>query len=1267
MASALFMFSFALFFFLPTLGLFLSLQCTFKSRNLFSILGIATLGFLGIAQALTGLLGTSTGAFISSAILDGVSGMTTNALLVSTIYRIGQHRESPIIPNVNLALYAISMALFVICGVVLSLIRRVSSLLGPVFLLLFASTALPLLAYMFFTTTPSSLASDDDFYNAMEDIQSPKTPTTPMHQVHNLNIPLSPSFLSLSSTPPSPASHRSTPITNKRASLKILSTHVHPIQQKSVTIVSNKLNLRPATSPSSSREKKLRPRPTPLVLSRHVEANARSPLTSSNRQRHRLPTCCSNDVTSRTRNSPRSVTSTARRIWLFLLGAQVSTLMTEGLRLCIQVVLPGDTDQGVKPFGTALMEILQNLFLVVQAGCVMYALMSYNHFVVVLKDGGRPSPISINVTSASPPLPDVTNRPMIFAHDSNLPEPLTADTHCTNTTYCLTSMPVRPFYNEQENENLTRLDRDLEKGLCTLFSNRDTNLEALDLAIPLTPVSDSGLALKPVKMHYRRCELLSIRVQENVNVHYNKVAPLITDRDRLESNSRSLNTLEFGLSPQLIPTTVAEAEASEAADKSISTVIFPTRISTQMEKLQITDKENHQPTSDQLSPSLRSKKESLGSKSSRSLRYGRIPSIPSLSSLSSSLAKSRLRNFSLTGKISRRTQSTATASMMDWGSERRHQPSASLSRSSSFCSPRPKRRALPSDVGEVRPHLPHTCNLDRKQRQNDTQGYEDPYSSRMRRPDALFADTRTLSPLPFASYSENTSPINDSLQPTQKQERPPLRPTRSSTFHIFPNFDALAGLGSLGAKLGRGLGGGRSPSPMPTRMLSTETGEGLIGMRSPTPRSMGGIIEMSRAAVSGAARSPSRLGLDLFRMEGPSYVKEPPERAKVERVDDEELISSSQVEMMGNRWNCVISDPAEDRPTYDVELQELRTPKKPGPAKEDRLPPSPSRIPRLKRTKILDSPVSLKSISSWESETTPTSIGLQTPRTPTTPFYEYSRVLKPPYSIPSNTKSRSSPLTTGKFSNKLALTPPPTSFTISSRSSSKATCLPDGPTEVFNHDPDPFAGPELGAIVRDSQVSLLREDSDRASNGQAQTATRMAAWGNLTLPVPKEKRSPGVGLRRAVDDDGMRDASNPSILLSKSYVNAGSNSPHIANAHLDTSSANANEPRLQQSSSTSSSSRKDGQGQSRHRDSRGSISHVPVEEALLAERLLHKLNRRAEGRKGGKRKGGARVQNSREVDAGPVVRETNSSGSGGGKSFLLGMAKTKFLGYGRSL
>ncbi|KAJ3965297.1 hypothetical protein EV361DRAFT_966927 [Lentinula raphanica] len=43
-----------------------------------------------------------------------------------------------------------------------------------------------------------------------------------------------------------------------------------------------------------------------------------------------------------------------------------------------------------------------------------------------------------------------------------------------------------------------------------------------------------------------------------------------------------------------------------------------------------------------------------------------------------------------------------------------------------------------------------------------------------------------------------------------------------------------------------------------------------------------------------------------------------------------------------------------------------------------------------------DSPVSLKSSSSWESETTPTSIGLQTPRTPTMPFYEYSRGLKPP-------------------------------------------------------------------------------------------------------------------------------------------------------------------------------------------------------------------------------------------------------------------------------
>ena len=72
------------------------------------------------------------------------------------------------------------------------------------------------------------------------------------------------------------------------------------------------------------------------------------------------------------------------------------------------------------------------------------------------------------------------------------------------------------------------------------------------------------------------------------------------------------------------------------------------------------------------------------------------------------------------------------------------------------------------------------------------------------------------------------------------------------------------------------------------------------------------------------------------------------------------------------------------------------------------------------------------------------------------------------------------------------------------------------PLEVYDDNEDPFAGPELGAIVRESQVNLLRENSDEYRYDQIQTATRMSAWGNLMLPVPKEKRNPGVGLRRVL-------------------------------------------------------------------------------------------------------------------------------------------------------
>lgn len=99
-----------------------------------------------------------------------------------------------------------------------------------------------------------------------------------------------------------------------------------------------------------------------------------------------------------------------------------------------------------------------------------------------------------------------------------------------------------------------------------------------------------------------------------------------------------------------------------------------------------------------------------------------------------------------------------------------------------------------------------------------------------------------------------------------------------------------------------------------------------------------------------------------------------------------------------------------------------------------------------------------------------------------------------------------------------------------------------------------------------------------------------------------------------------------------------------------------------------------------HRGSRGSISLVPVEEALLAQKLLRRLNRRAEDRSSvpmsGKKKhgvgeklptgvrldGGKRENSERNTGA---MTGKSSDASGGGRSFLLGMSGGKFLGYGR--
>ncbi|KAJ3936784.1 MAG: hypothetical protein NXY57DRAFT_105987 [Lentinula lateritia] len=1170
-----------------------------------------------------------------------------------------------------------------------------------------------------FLITVSGPASSEDSPDPTEDIQVSE-PSTP--QKHHLTLPLSSSFLLLSSTPPSPspASNRTLPTdaypdhpttrSKERNSLDSSSAQVYSIQLNTETethVVSHKkmLSARPATSPISCREKKTRLRPTSLDVSRQMETNVDSPqisgcvlpprTRSSNHRQHQPPK--SDFPPKRIISQP--VLSIAHGIWIFLIAAQLAALLAESLGICIQVVLSGIKDSGPKqePFGIVMAVIFQNLFFVVQAGCIMSALNSYTHFSRSARD--EPFPGSHGSDANSPHTS--TNRLQILINDSNSSGPLTDNTLRTDSTF-LRSFPLSPFC-EQHEENI-RLDEDVEKCLRTL--NGNTNLEALDLAFPLTQTTYSvleqtALPLRPTRtlVHDRQelCQSLSVSVHSGTDVHYTQVASSTVFVDDFNSLSHPLNALEFGSPPQSV--SFVMAEASKTADKLKSTVIFPTQqsqLSIPFDDIQIPndlgkpESLTYRPVSGQLqSCSSRSKKDSFGSKSSRSLKHGRLPSILSLSLLSSSLAKSRLRSFSLTGKNTRWTNSLATASMMDLDSENQHDLSTvSLSRSSSFCSPRPKRRAFLSGETEVehpaddsRVHLydqgegPNVDVLSSEHRRDE---------SRMRRPDALFPDNRTLSPLPFASYlSENTSHIAESIRPASRcseDQRPPLRPTRSSTFHIFPNFDALVGLGSLGAKLGRGLSGGRSPSPMPTRMLSTGAGEGMIGMRSPTPWRMAGIKEMTKAAVSGAAgamRPSSSLGMDSLRTKDPLGVNG--EVITVEQIQshgDEDIVKSKQTRNGGRGWICVESED-EDQHTSDadVNLCELRTPKKLSRSAEEDRWTSPSRIPRFKTT-VLHSPESLKSNSSSEIST---SFGLQTPRTPFTPNTPTSSFRKlihseSPQSLPETVSIslnpydsfRSSPLST---KNKPAISPPPSSFS-SSRFGSKKAPRFGGPVEVFSNDPDPFAGPELGAIVRDSQVNLLREDLDKDGCG-VQTATRMSAWGNLTLSVPKEKRNPGVGLRRPVGD--IRNVSKRNVAASTPFDRSidtsddQNGSVNVETNHsLDSPSTYAQEivtnVRLEAMSPSGPSAVEDmKQREVGDRVSHGSVSQVPVEEALLAQRLLRRLNRRAEGRKtmGGKR--GAQAKSL----GGPGASIDDTANSGG-RSFLLGMAKTKFLGYGRS-
>lgn len=78
MVFSLCMFSFALFLFLPGLSLIFFSQCIFTRQNLASIVVLVSFGFLGVAEAVTGILGASTGSMISSAVLDGFCQYSTS-------------------------------------------------------------------------------------------------------------------------------------------------------------------------------------------------------------------------------------------------------------------------------------------------------------------------------------------------------------------------------------------------------------------------------------------------------------------------------------------------------------------------------------------------------------------------------------------------------------------------------------------------------------------------------------------------------------------------------------------------------------------------------------------------------------------------------------------------------------------------------------------------------------------------------------------------------------------------------------------------------------------------------------------------------------------------------------------------------------------------------------------------------------------------------------------------------------------------------------
>ncbi|KIK69076.1 hypothetical protein GYMLUDRAFT_67778 [Collybiopsis luxurians FD-317 M1] len=1318
--------SYALSFLLPILSVLCISWCKFTRQNLAIIIGIMVMGLLGVVEAILGILGIVHGAAISSAVLDGFSGLTANALLTISIYRSNCNRESPIVPTMNLAAYALSLAVFVLCGTVLSLLpthRSPSSILGPLFHLLFATAALPLLVYALLATMSTSTLSDDDLPTPEEII--PHIPTTPRKFQSHFNLPLSPSFLSLSSPPPSPSSHRtfsssiyletpSAPTRTKCVSLD-LPARVHSIRLKSgrdanVARTAKKCSVRPATAPISSREKKTRPRPAPLNFSLQVGRDAgsqRALLLRPNAFTQDSPSLSHGTHQSATLKKPSvilgdSTTSPSNRVWSFLLIAQVAAVLSESLRICIEVALTGSGQDPGSPStnqpvvkGVIVLEVLANVFLAVQVACVMGALISYKHFFPCISAPKDATSVDIDLSSKVLFPSSSTNLNLgISVSDEYYSGPPTASTLRTDSFPTSIPLPMTKLIADPRREDLDQLDRDLREMSKVLNMELDweTGLEALDLALPLTSKSDSSLEqiTSPLQFSVRTkkvpnkprivstqsagssnqipCRSVTVSVHEATDVD---VLPygssMARNKDRLNLESHLLIGNGLGFSSSSTVKVAAEAYQSK------STVAFPTFTSDQPEEVKVRAGEGHSYPMDHIPLVVGSQsQQSSPTKSRRSAqnfgirnaKHGRLSSIPSFSSFSSSIAKSRLRSLSFSGKGVRRSFSTATASIMDWGSERnmREEGNGTLSRSSSFCSPRPKRRALPVQEEDVAFAADFSIQ-DEIDLGLETKISDFEYHVPRTRPES--PENRTSSPVPFASYaSESTSPIvsqlpsssfdsaivNDEDPASSTGSKPPPRPSRSSALHIFPNFDALAGLGSLGAKLSRGLN--RSRSPTPTRVLSPGAGADVVGLRSPTPKRMVRIM----TTVTGGLRSPSRLGLDLRRAEVLASEGEQDEGNDILRDEDDRG-------SYRRGWRCADMED-EQLFTSNIELSSLRTSKT-------------SKISGLKKIPIPKTPGSLSS----DTSDTETTADLQTPRTfftpsaPTSPlhsFYPSPQSLADPASIQISRSRSSLPLCSNQLGYRPTSPVPPSSFNNSRFISNKGSFR--SPLEVYDDNEDPFAGPEPGAIVRESQVNLLRENSDEYRYDQIQTATRMSAWGNLMLPVPKEKRNPGVGLRRVLSDHQIDAAATFSLPDSLSTYSRETVLEPEAREHLREVSEVVVANQVTHRNFSSHRHPLDDK-----RDSHGSISLVPVEEALLAQRLLRRLNRKAEARDypaAKPKKGsnndlehrGHRNENIMQGQNSPAAnaRTNNVSGntSTAGRSFLLDMAKGKFLGYG---